>query len=266
MPRPFNDLTDQVFGYLTVLKFIKNDPSAIWLVKCSAENCGKEIEVRADRLTSKIDPVTHCGCLTGNNLLGQTFGYLIVLDYVRTEKKNGRIWLIKCCAENCGKEIEVLGSRLTRKTNPMIHCGCLSAQLYSNAKKGKKYAVTHGQSKTKEYWVERSHNYRIKHRNLSGSIPAYLGSVKESRSKLNYCVYCGSKTKLSTDHILPIARGGTNDPKNLITACLYCNSSKKDLLFIDWYTPKKNFKRQLHLILKDMGFDSLEHFNNYFSL
>lgn len=41
------------------------------------------------------------------------------------------------------------------------------------------------------------------------------------------CVWCLKSIEqgiqLTLDHVTPVARGGTNDPKNLITACEECN-------------------------------------------
>lgn len=43
------------------------------------------------------------------------------------------------------------------------------------------------------------------------------------------CQYCGAtaqETRLEVDHIIPVAKGGTSDPDNLITACMACNRGK----------------------------------------
>lgn len=43
------------------------------------------------------------------------------------------------------------------------------------------------------------------------------------------CRYCGAKApdvKVTIDHVLPVALGGTDTPENLVTACADCNSGK----------------------------------------
>lgn len=45
------------------------------------------------------------------------------------------------------------------------------------------------------------------------------------------CVYCGagsSGVQLEVDHIVPVARGGSNEASNLVTACFDCNRGKSD--------------------------------------
>ncbi|MBI3810623.1 MAG: HNH endonuclease, partial [Nitrospirae bacterium] len=37
-----------------------------------------------------------------------------------------------------------------------------------------------------------------------------------------------SEVTLEVDHIIPVAEGGTNDPKNLQTLCWSCNQGKTD--------------------------------------
>lgn len=52
------------------------------------------------------------------------------------------------------------------------------------------------------------------------------------------CAYCGvegeKNTKWCVDHIVPLSRGGTNEPGNLTACCSPCNSSKSDRLLSEW--------------------------------
>lgn len=41
------------------------------------------------------------------------------------------------------------------------------------------------------------------------------------------CGYCGSQAN-TVDHIIPLAKGGSDDRSNLISACGACNYSKRD--------------------------------------
>lgn len=41
------------------------------------------------------------------------------------------------------------------------------------------------------------------------------------------CAYCG-RTATTVDHVIPKARGGTDDESNLVAACVRCNSGKRD--------------------------------------
>ena len=43
------------------------------------------------------------------------------------------------------------------------------------------------------------------------------------------CRYCGAAApdaRLTVDHVIPVALGGTDEPSNLVTACEPCNSGK----------------------------------------
>lgn len=45
------------------------------------------------------------------------------------------------------------------------------------------------------------------------------------------CAYCGSTEDLTIDHRIPISRGGTNWPSNLVPACRKCNKTKHTSLW-----------------------------------
>lgn len=49
------------------------------------------------------------------------------------------------------------------------------------------------------------------------------------------CFYCGETFEaLIVEHVVPLARGGTYDPWNLVRACVSCNSKKNDKVPSEW--------------------------------
>ncbi len=42
----------------------------------------------------------------------------------------------------------------------------------------------------------------------------------------NRCLYCGSREKLTIDHVIPKSRGGADSWENLVSACTGCNHRK----------------------------------------
>ncbi len=48
------------------------------------------------------------------------------------------------------------------------------------------------------------------------------------------CVYCGSKEKLSLDHVVALVAGGSHTQNNLVVACKSCNSSKGAKPVVEW--------------------------------
>jgi len=77
-----------------------------------------------------------------NNLIGQRFGRLLVLELVGIDKWYNRKWLCQC---DCGEEVIVLGSHL--KNGNTKSCTCLAREL-SAAR-----LLTHGQSRKTTYRI-----------------------------------------------------------------------------------------------------------------
>lgn len=59
------------------------------------------------------------------------------------------------------------------------------------------------------------------------------------------CVYCGSQSKLSLDHVKPTKN---NTPSNLVTCCISCNSAKQRVTSRAWY---QLLRKKLSLTLSD---------------
>jgi 5-methylcytosine-specific restriction endonuclease McrA len=80
--------------------------------------------------------------------------------------------------------------------------------------------------------------------NIAMKVPAVMKLVKLIRtiyrtkvpfSKKNImirdnftCQYCGKKTELTIDHVLPVSRGGKTTFENCVAACKECNGRKGD--------------------------------------
>ncbi len=77
------------------------------------------------------------------------------------------------------------------------------------------------------------------HVTASVTIPRTIRAIVYARDG-NCCVYCGRKEGeysvgetsrdglLSVDHVIPTAKGGTNEAGNMVTSCLSCNQYKGD--------------------------------------
>ena len=53
------------------------------------------------------------------------------------------------------------------------------------------------------------------------------------------CQYCGAAGgTLEVDHVKPICEGGSDDPKNLVTACFECNRGKSGTSLIERKLPR----------------------------
>lgn len=78
-----------------------------------------------------------------------------------------------------------------------------------------------------EYGRARQATRRSRKKNAGGQYtPNDISEIKKLQS--GKCAYCKVKLtkKLHVDHIMPLARGGTNERRNLQLLCAHCNLSK----------------------------------------
>jgi hypothetical protein len=61
------------------------------------------------------------------------------------------------------------------------------------------------------------------------------------------CVYCGSLTELTTDHLIPRNRGGDDSADNVVLACQPCNTARGDKGIFEWLGLKE--KDKLHRLV-----------------
>ena len=59
------------------------------------------------------------------------------------------------------------------------------------------------------------------------------------------CAYCGGAYE-EMDHIIPLSKGGSDNPGNLVPACRRCNATKKTKEWKEWYREREfyNPKRE----------------------
>ena len=61
--------------------------------------------------------------------------------------------------------------------------------------------------------------------------------ILNAREEANHqCIYCGSTERLSVEHIVPLALGGSNAPENITVACFLCNSRKSSTPLLVWFS------------------------------
>lgn len=74
---------------------------------------------------------------------------------------------------------------------------------------------------------------RLRHADGNHTEADILAQLKRQKKR---CYYCGVKLKKEyhVDHVIPISRGGSNDPSNLVITCPHCNLSKSDKMPHEW--------------------------------
>lgn len=94
----------------------------------------------------------------------------------------------------------------------------------------------------RKYAVEKPHiirKKRLKRRIRTSDNGVFEVTKRDIRSLLNReCVFCGSRSEITLDHVLPIARGGRHSVGNLMPLCLSCNASKQDKTFMEFRMAK----------------------------
>lgn len=114
----FDDLTGQKFGKLTVIDYDHTDTNGrtYWWCEC---DCPDRNRILVSRKHLIGGGVSSCGCLRHDDLVGERFGYLTVLnlDHVGNGKAHWR-----CRCERCGGETVVPTASL--KNGTTTSCGC----------------------------------------------------------------------------------------------------------------------------------------------
>lgn len=59
---------------------------------------------------------------------------------------------------------------------------------------------------------------------------------RQYKAQKGKCYYCGEKVGKTyhVDHVIPLSRGGSDGPENLVIACVRCNQAKNNKLPHEW--------------------------------
>lgn len=121
----------------------------------------------------------------------------------------------KLCSEKCKKQAKLLVKKKYKESEK---------GKSSNSKWIKSERRIKAQSKYKKSEIEKNlsrNRAKIYHLTRKGILKDWFNeSIK------NGCIKCGSKEKLSVDHIIPYSKSKDNSLNNLQILCLSCNSKK----------------------------------------
>jgi len=80
-----------------------------------------------------------------------------------------------------------------------------------------------------------------------------------------HCVYCGTRDRLTLDHVHPRSRGGRDSWHNLVTACQKCNTLKGDRTPEEANMPlsHKPFRPSFIMFLRDFNGKVVEEWKPY---
>ena len=140
MPRKREDLTGRKFGKLTVIGYDRTNRNgdSYWLCKC---DCGNPKIVSVIRTSLTSSSTKSCGCIAHEpeNLLGNRYGSLTVIEYTGRDQEFKARWKCLC---DCGTELIVDVWNL--KSGHTKSCGCLGRNRLGDINR------THGHSQTGE--------------------------------------------------------------------------------------------------------------------
>lgn len=190
--------------------------------QCLCE-CGTRRNVLKQSLVSGAS--ISCGCdrprtRFGRTVVGDRYGYLVVLKELETRSKEGNV--IFLCQCDCGSIINVEGSNLRK--NHTKSCGCYKKT--KNAESLRARRLIHGQSKTLAYKSFIEERRRQRKNELDNEWTLQMEMCLHIYQPV--CVVCGGTKRMSTDHVLPLSRGFGLFPGNAVRLCSSCNSKKRD--------------------------------------
>ena len=173
------------------------------------------------------------------DLCGKKFGRLTVISFSHN-KDWSNFWLCEC---DCGNEIIVKRSTLTRKKNATRSCGCLQKDIASKNGKNKqpKNSLAPGMAAFNKLYSVYKRNAKIRELPFTISKKEFMELTQLS------CHYCGlqpeNKMHIGNngDYIYNgLDRKNSEDGyiiENVVPCCWECNSAKNnrsEIKFLNW--------------------------------
>jgi hypothetical protein len=228
------DLTGLRFGRLVAIcpTEERQDHKIVWLFKC---DCGNEIRVVGK--SARTGNTNSCGCYKKDQL----------------EKSFEKKRACKIC-KVCSKPFKV---KLSHSTYEGTYCSkiCMTEDYKIRFKNNDNPNYRHGKSREDGFYADIYKRYRennkdkIAHRNRLSKAKRKKAEgyykIEDIVSKLKLqngdCFWCLTELndKFHIEHVIPLAKGGTNWPDNIVISCATCNFQKKDKMPEDWFKHPK---------------------------
>lgn len=279
------DLTNQEFGHLTVLKLIRKDDNRIfWLCQC---DCKNKTQIIVDGYRLKTNNKTHCGC---QKQYGKKQSLPVIYrskkktctqcneiknyaDFYYYKKYNsnheGYYYFHPKCKE-CTKK----NSRDWILQHPEQRKEQLKRHDATDVRfKGRQISNARRRKEGKEKIYRQQNKDKIRQYNLQRKNKNHQISKQEWKNCKNYfnnsCAYCGiseQEAKLQQGqnlHKEHVVHTGANDLSNCVPACRSCNSHKWKFKIENWYNKDNpNFnENKLNKIYKWLNEDYKKYIN-----
>jgi 5-methylcytosine-specific restriction endonuclease McrA len=173
------------------------------------------------------------------NLIGKTFGRLVVIEDSKNRSKRGEILWRCICA--CGTVCDIVGCSLTRGFSNS--CGCLRKELGAQRKPICGFPATYN-----HVYIAYKRHARLKKRSFELSLATFVQIAKKD------CYYCGQppknalKSKCGRENFIYNGLDRINNDNgytldNVVACCFKCNLAKKKMSqkdFLSWVTQLAN--------------------------
>lgn len=112
------------------------------------------------------------------------------------------------------------------------------AKHYQINKESIKASVKEYQQNNPEWLKVIQRRAKLRRNKLTAELPSTFTLQEWETCLIEFdysCAYCGSKTRMTQEHVIPVTKGGGYESCNIVPACQSCNSSKNGSNMEAWY-------------------------------